>query len=188
MEKGQKIKNGFTPDSCVIIKIRENPNIGNLLRCRIDFVDSIVYLNSQTIYEVQKHGHCIDEVYNTLRTTLGTTVVYEKITDEIKNYADYLQNIYPTLHAGDAEILAFAQAKSTTLISCDKGLLEAAKSSETAFVNPDILPCDKIAKQTRTKYYGMVKDAVKKTVRNSEKIRSIAKKPVKKIVWRCFTV
>ena len=185
MNKGSMVesKNGFTLDSCVVIKICENPNLANLLACRINFEDSPVYLNSQTVYELQNHGYSLDKVYKILRTTLGTTIVYEEITEEIKNYAIYLQSIYPTLHAGDAEILAFSQTKSTTLVSCDKGLLKAAKSAKTEFVNPDILPCDEIAKKTKTKFYSVIKNAVKTS---PSQIKSIANKPAKKIIWRSF--
>jgi len=185
MNKASKVEsgNGFTLDTCVVIKICENPNIANLLACRINFENSPVYLNSQTAYELQKHGYGLDQVYTILRTTLRTTIIYERITDEIKNHASYLQSICPTLHTGDAEILAFSKAKSTILVSCDKGLLEAAKSVKTEFVNPDILPCDEIAKKTKTKFYGVIKNAVKTS---PSQIKLVANKPTKKILWRSF--
>jgi len=196
----QKMKNGFTLDSCVIIRICENPNIGSLLSCRINFDNSKVFLNSQTVLEVKKHGYSFDFVCQTLKKTLGTEVVYEEISENLKNYASVLQNLYPTLHAGDAEILAFAESKSSVLLSCDKEFLIAAKQAGVKFVNPDILPCDIIAKKVKTKFYGIVKNAIKKNSQYKQKtnsinnkktilptvIKSTINKPVTKIAWSTF--
>ena len=203
MSKRQRItgnEKNYTLDTCVIIKICENPNIGNLLSCRINFHDSKVFINSQTVYEAKKHGYSFENVYQSLRDTLGTKVVYEEISENLKNYADVLESLHPTLHAGDAEILAFAQSKHSVLLSCDKGFLIAAKRIGVKFVNPDILPCDVIAKKVKTRYYRVVKNSlkensqtknnlkhdtfIKKTV--NDKTKSSVNKPIKKIVWSSF--
>ena len=195
-------QNRFTIDTCVIIKICENPNIGNLLSCRINLYDSKVFLNAQTVFEAKKHGYSFDFVCHTLKNTLCTEVVYEEISENLKNYAGVLENLYPTLHAGDAEILAFAQSKNSVLLSCDKEFLIAAKRVGVKFINPDILPCDVIAKKVKTRFYGIVKNTLKensqikknpnslnhvKKIVSNKIIKSTVKKSIMKIVWSTFT-
>lgn len=186
--EGKKLgsENGFTFDTCVAIKICENPNLADMLRCRINFADSHVYVNSKTIQEAKKYGYDYETVLSTLQKSLGTAIKYEQITDEMFFDAKYMEKLYPTLHAGDSEILAFAIEKSTTLITCDKGLYDAAQQSGAKCVNPDVLPCDEIAKPSQTKLQKFVKHAARKTSKSSQKVKSAVLKPGQKIVWSAF--
>ena len=100
--------------------------------------------------------------------------------------AAYLKTMCPTLHNGDSQILAYARATNTSLVTCDKGLAEAAKVSGTKLINPDLLPCDTIRLHKKSKMQKIVDRAIRKPSEVKEKIKSLALKPGQKIVWRSF--
>lgn len=178
--------NRFVLDTCVAIKLCENPNIGHLLNCRINFDGSIVYLSSQTIQELKKLGLDHLQIYNQVKSSLGAEVVFNEITDDMEFDSQYLQTQFPTLHVGDSQILAFTRTKFSTLITCDKGLAIAARQSSTPVINPDILPCDQITRKTKSKWIKAVKHAINQPSKFSMKAKTVALKPSQKIIWRAF--
>jgi hypothetical protein len=184
----------YTLDTCVIIKICENPNIGNLLNCRINFEDSKIFLNSQSLFEAKKYGFNYDYVYQTLKKSFDAKIEYEEISENLKNYAIILENLHSSLHPGDSEILAFAESKHSVLLSCDKALLIAAGRAGVKFINPDILPCHLINKKSK-----MLKKLKNKTISSistniklvenritSTNQKNKGPKAVKKITWSTF--
>jgi len=173
---------GYTPDTCVLVKICENPNVGNLLNCRVNFEGSVVYLNSQSIAEADRLGYGLDQIYSIMKSTFGPKVVFGEITTPMLVDAKNMQRKCQTLHAGDAEILAFAKETCSTLVSCDKGLVEAAKEVGVSFINPDVLPCSEITRRPRSRWYRVVKDAVKTVNESPQKIKT----PIRKITWEAF--
>ena len=181
-ESMAEFENGFTLDTCVLIKILENPNFGNLLKCRINFENSKIYLNSQTIGEAKKKGYDIAEIYSTIQIRFCQNVIFSQITDEMYTNARNLQQTYSSLHYGDSQILSFAKAKSLTLVSCDKGLIKAAKQSGISFVNPDTLPCNELTTFSTIRLHKVVKDAINGL--NGPKRKII--QPLTKITWEAF--
>ena len=179
-------QNGFTFDTCVGIKVCENPNLGSLLACRVNFENSQIHLSSQTLFEAQRLGHDVETISDHIQKSTGATIIRGKITDEMYDDAYYLEGKYPTLHSGDSQILAYARATGTTLITCDRGLLEAARLSGTPVVNPDLLPCDQIARTVKSKYRGIVRKVIARPVAVKQKVKSLVIKPGQKIVWRSF--
>ena len=183
----KRSQNGFTLDTCVGIKICENPNVGNLLDCRVNFENSSIHLNSQTIFEAERLGHDIDLISKQIQRTVGVNVIRGYITSDMQDDAEYLESACPTLHAGDSQILAYARATGTTLITCDKDLAEAADLSGVKAINPDLLPCDALAKKVpKSRFHGIVKKATAKPVVAKHKVMSISVKPGQKILWRSF--
>ena len=180
-------ESGFTMDTCAVIKICENPNLGTMIGCRIDFENSTVYLNSQTVKEAQRFGFDFDILSSNIKSVLGANVVFGKITSEMLTEAWDLELQCPTLHPGDSEILSFAKNTNTTLISCDRGLLEAARISGADFVNLDLLPSNQLARRLGARCQKVLKDAIKNTSTSTSKLKISAKRPVKKIIWRAFT-
>ena len=148
MNKSTMIKSekGFTMDTCAIINICENPNIASLLACRIDFGNSPVYLNSVTVHEAKKKGFELDEIISILKMRLGVSVLYEPVTASMYSDASALERNHDMLHWGDSQILAFNISKSATLITCDRNLVKAAGAAGSNAVNPDVLPCDALAR------------------------------------------
>ena len=179
-------QNGFTFDTCVGIKICENPNIGNLLECRVNFENSNIHLSFQTIFEAKRLGHNIDHISKQIQNTIGANIIRGYITNDMQDDADYLESVCPTLHAGDSQILAYARATGTTLITCDKGLAKAATLAGVCVVNPNLLPCDKFTNNTKSKFHSIVKQVIVKPAIAKQQIKSQLLKPGKKIIWRSF--
>lgn len=180
-------QNGFTFDTCIGIKMCENPNFGSLLACRLDIADSEIHLNAQAIFEAKKHGYNVEYVSKQIKNNLGVRIIYGSITDEIKDNALSLEESCPTLHHGDSQILAYAIATKTTLITCDKGLEEAARISSVQVVNPDLLTCTEVTKKTsQSKIHRIAKKAIAKPTQTKQKIQSFVLKPGEKILWRSF--
>ena len=179
-------ENGFTFDTCVAIKMCENPNLGSLLTCRMDFENSRIHLSSQTVSEAKRLGYDVDHISKQIQRAVGAEVIFERVSYEMYLDSQYLEKMCPTLHFGDSQILAYARASGTTLVTCDRDLAKAARISDTKVINPDLLPCDEIAKNTKTRYYGLVKNAIPKPAIVKQKAKSLLLKPGKKIVWRTF--
>ena len=184
----------YTLDTCVIIKICENPNIGNLLNCRINFNNTKIFLNSQSLFEAKNNGYDYDYVYQTLKKSFDADIIYEEISENLKNYAVILENLHSSLHPGDSEILAFAESKHSVLLSCDKGLIFAAKNAGVKFINPNILPCNVINKER--KIFKKLKNRINSSISintkllhneiTSTKQKNKGPKQVKKIIWSTF--
>ena len=178
-------EHNYTFDTCVGIKICENLNVGNLLSCRINFENSTIHLNSQTLMEANRLGYDVDSVSQQIKKSIGAKIVFGTVTDEMVSDASYLQTKCPTLHDGDDQILAYARATNTTLVTCDKGLAEAAILCDTQVINPDILSCNKI-RLKKSKIQKIVDRAIRKPSEAKQKVKSFVLKPDQKIVWRSF--
>ena len=155
-------KHNYTFDTCVGIKICENANVGNLLSCRINFESSIIHISSQTILEANRLGCDVDAVTKQIKDSLGAKVVFGNVTSQMIQDAKYLETKCPTLHDGDSEILAYARATGTTLITCDKIGLGKSKMQK------------------------IVDKAIRKPSEVKQKVKSLVLKPGQKIVWRSF--
>ncbi len=184
MENGSN-KHNYTLDTCVGIKICENANVGDLLSCRIDFESSTIHISSQTVLEATRLGYDVDYISKQIKKSIEVKVIFGSITNSMIQDAKYLETKCPTLHDGDSKILAYARATGTTLVTCDKGLAEAAILSGTKIVNPDLLPCDKIG-LGKSKMQKIVDKAIRKPSEAKQKVKSFVLKPGQKIVWRSF--
>ncbi len=161
MNMTDESKNGFAFDTCVSIYIHENPNVGGLLRCRLELDGATVHLDEQVRYELRKKGHDIEDVAQAIQKTTGAQVVISEITGEMDGDARRMEGLCSNLHAGDSSILAHAMATGLRLVTCDKGLIKAAGQFGAKIVDPNILPCDEIGKKTRSRYRGIVRAEAK---------------------------
>jgi predicted nuclease of predicted toxin-antitoxin system len=180
-----KFEHNYTFDTCTGIKICENPNVGTLLSCRINFENSTIHLNSQTVIEANRLGYDINSISKQIKESIGAKVIFGSITHLMIQDAKYLDTKCPTLHNGDDYILAYARATNTTLVTCDKGLAEAATLSGTKVVNPDLLPCEKMGLR-KSKLEKIVDKAIRKPSVIKQKVKLLILKPGQKIVWRSF--
>jgi len=179
-------QNRFTFDTCVGIKAFETPNVGSLLACRVNFIDSEIHFSSQSVIEAKRLGFNVDAISQQIQKATGASVTFGKISAQMYDDASYLEDVCPTLHCGDSQILAYTRATGTTLITCDRGLAQAAKLCNVAVINPDLLPCDQIARKTKSKYSGIVRKAIRKPQVVKQKVKKLALKKGQKIVWRSF--
>ena len=169
----------YTLDTCICVKIVQNPNFVNLLKLHINSKNSSVYVNEQVVKEIQrKFGYEINHLLGHLKSSLGVDVFYGNITDKIETDAKYLLK-HTSVHNGDAQILAFARDNDSILISCDKDLINAAISVGVSTINPDQLHIGNLEFQINKGH-----DRIAQTV---EKISKQIKKPIKKITWELFT-
>ena len=180
-------KNGYTCDTNVGIKFCETPNLGNLLTCRLNFKDSEIHLNSQVVIETEKNNYDIELISKLLHKSTGANIIFGEITDDMQNDSEYLLRFCETLHHGDSQILAYARATKTTLITCDKGLVTAARFCGVNVVNPSILPCHEITKKvTKSKFHRIIKKTLAKPSQTKQKVKLFVLKPGQKIIWRSF--
>ena len=169
----------YTLDTCICVKIVQNPNFVNLLKLYIDSENSSVYVNEQVIKEIQrKFGYEINHLLGHLKSSLGVDVFYGNISDKIESDAKYLLK-HTSVHNGDAQILAFTRNTDSVLISCDKDLISIAISVGVSTINPDQLHTGNLEFQINKG-----RDRIAQTV---EKISNQVKKPVKKITWELYT-
>ena len=169
----------YTLDTCICVKIVQNPNFVNLLKLHINSKDSLVYVNEQVVKEIQrKFGYEINHLLGHLKSSLGVDVFYGNISDKIETDAKYLLK-HTSVHNGDAQILAFARDNDSILISCDKDLINTAISVGVSTINPDQLHTGNLEFQINKGH-----DRIAQTV---EKISKQIKKPIKKITWELFT-
>ena len=168
----------YTLDTCICVKIVQNPNFVNLLKLHIDSENSSVFVNEQVINEIQrKFGFEINRLLGHLKSSLGVSVFYANITDKIETDAKYLLE-HTSVHNGDAQILAFTRETDSILISCDKDLISTAISVGVSTINPDQLHTGNLEFQMN-KGHGRI-------VQTVEKISNQVKKPTKKITWEMF--
>lgn len=164
-------RKAFTFDTCVILKICQGErNFADCLKCRIDFAGSEILLNSKTVEEMQRHGFDYDSVSEKLSEVFETAVSFTGISDDVFADAKYMQRIYPTLHSGDDEVLAFTVETNSILVTCDRGLFKAAKLAKATVINPDILEGLEIP-QSRSQAKKTLSDLIK---------------PGTKITWSAF--
>ena len=169
----------YTLDTCICVKIVQNPNFVNLLKLHIDPENSSVYVNEQVVKEIQrKFGYEIDHLLGHLKSSLGAGVFYGNITNKIETDAQYLLK-HTSVHNGDAQILAFTRDTDSVLISCDKDLISIAISVGVSTINPDQLHTGNLEFQINKGH-----DRIAQTV---EKISKQIKKPIKKITWELLT-
>ena len=169
----------YTLDSCICVKIVQNPNFVNLLKLHISSENSSVCVNEQVIKEIQrKFGYEINHLLGHLKSSLGVDVFYGNITDKIETDAKYLLK-HTSVHNGDAQILAFTRDNDSILVSCDKDLINTAVSVGVSTINPDQLHTGNLEFQINKG-----RDRIVQTV---GKISNQVKKPVKKITWEVFT-
>ena len=164
-------ENDHTLDTCGAIKIFENPNMTGLLLCRLNLKGSKIHFTSQAIFELKKLGYNFEQIAKHVEQTMGVILVIGNITEDMENDAECLETVCPTLHFGDSQILAYSRATGTTLITCDRGLAEAARTSNVNVVNPDLLHCNEAAANgRRSRLRGNVSKWISRPLQTKQKV------------------
>ena len=117
----------YTLDTCVMIYVYENPNIGGLVACRLDSSKSNFYVCSMTRMELERKGYDFYDVVAKVQQNLGAKIIVEDVTPQVIENASILSSGCPCLHHGDREILSFAISKYSILVTSDKGLLNCCR-------------------------------------------------------------
>lgn len=181
-EEPNRSPSNYTFDTCIGIKMCENPNFGSLLKCRLSFDNSVVHLCAQTILEADILKYDSEKFFRLIEDVFGATTIEGEVTDEMKRRAVYLEKTHHKLHYGDNYILAYAEATGTILITCDRGLASAAKSIDVTVINPDLMATNASGRGVRSRFHKTVKDAIKK--QSAKQVGRLVQD--KKIIWRSF--
>lgn len=184
-EQNIQPRNGFTFDTCVGIKLCENPNFADMLELRMPLRNSKVHLCSQASLEATRLGYDVDLIAKKIRK-MGAEVDIVHVNCEMKRTARELESRLPKLHAGDSRILVYAGRSQTVLVTCDRNLAYSAESLDMPVVNPDLLACDNVISRG-PKIFAVVKKVIKKQARETKaKARNFTLKPGHTIAWNAF--
>jgi len=138
----------FTCDTCVIIYAFENPNMAQMMKIRLHLEKCDIFVSSVTIAELQRKGFDAYDVIKTVQQSLGIKILVQDVTDIEKIQALAMASRYPKLHSGDREILAFSLHHKSTLLTCDKGLIQCCNRFGGNVINPHQIATHRINRNT----------------------------------------
>ena len=131
-------KKWYNLDTCTIIEICQNPNLGTLLYCRLGLDEnSKIFLNEVSLNEAENKGFSKAEVILTLSKCFPCKVYIKQVPVSTRIFGSQLESHYANLHRGDSAILAFSISTSSTLITYDKDLLAVCKLAKVPHLNPN---------------------------------------------------
>ena len=139
MGREQKMKNGFTLDTCTIINIMKNRATADLLKCHLEMNHCPVYINSVALEEAVRKGYSKKEIIKTIQNYLDVFVTVVDVSSEVHDVAEKLEQECSLIHHGDSAIAAFSQNNRSTLITFDKTLLKGCKILGISAFSPSML-------------------------------------------------
>ena len=181
-------------DSCAGIRCYDNPAYCDMLKTKVSGLSaSTIVFTSVSVYEINKNVKCgFDELHSQLEFAIDSEISIETITYDMKELGIWLHNNILGLHSPDNQILAYAMLTDSVLITCDKGLEDAAISAGQDVINPD-RTINEHAK-IRTNFSKLVQSKVNQIKQKipvlaptaGESLLEIFKKPAGKITWDTF--
>jgi len=125
--------NGFTLDTCFLIRVYKNPNIASFYFHKGFYVAKI-FVTETALNEVENKGFDKIEILLKMKQLFGKVIV-RGVTNEERIFGQKLEKMCSVLHSGDSTIFAFTKRTSSCLVTLDKNL---AKSCE--FFNVNCIP------------------------------------------------
>lgn len=135
-DRNQVSSNGYTLDTCFLIKTLQNPNIASFFENRENLKDQTIYINEICLNEAQKKGFDIASIICNLQKLLSARIVIKQVTISMRILGSKLESCCKYLHSGDSAILAFAKTTKTTLVTFDKNLLISCSNLGVKALNP----------------------------------------------------
>ena len=184
----------YVLDSCIGRRCYDNPAYCDMLKTKFnDFSTSTTVFTSVSVYEINKRVKCgFDELHSQLESAIGSEIPIQKITCEMRELGIWLCDNIQGLHLPDNEILAYAMLTDSVLITCDKGLEDAARSVSQHVINPDrtIIECTKTGTNFSKLVQNKVNQIKQKTYVPVPAIKvhllEIPLKSTRKITWDTF--
>jgi hypothetical protein len=138
MYKNQTAKK-YVPDSCIGRRCYENPAYFDMLKMKVsDLSAATITFTSVSEYEINKRTeYGFDKLHLQLESSINSEIFVEQISYEMHQLAIWLCDNIPGLHLPDNQILAYAMLTDSVLITCDKGLENAAITAGQDVINPD---------------------------------------------------
>ena len=181
-------------DSNIGRKCYDNPTYCDMVKTKVpDLSTSTIVFTSVSVYEINKRVECgFDELHSQLESAIDTEILIQKITYGMKELGLWLRNNISVLHIPDDQILAYAMLTDSVLITCDKGLEEAAKSVNQDVINPDRPIIEQV--KIKTSFSKLAQDKVNQIKQKrpvlapttQESLLEIFKKSAGKITWEAF--
>ena len=138
MYKNQTPKK-YVLDSCIGRRCYENPAYFDMLKMKVpNLSTSTTVFTTVSEYEINKRAeYGFEELHLQLESSIGSEIPIEKISYEMHQLGIWLCDNIEGLHLPDNQILAYAMLTDSVLITCDKGLENAAMSAGQDVINPD---------------------------------------------------
>lgn len=128
----------FTLDTNVIIRACDDNAFAEKTRLCLGSDASEIIINSQAVSELERHGLSMKIIPTILESRLRVkNVTYDAVSESERKGATILEQKHKTLHRGDSSILAFAHARGLVLMTCDNGLVKAARDTGVKCINPN---------------------------------------------------
>ena len=127
----------LTLDTNVIIRMCDDDKFAaHVVRCIGSGAHDVI-INSRAVSELERHGLSMKMVPAVLGARLGIdAITYDVVSDDERRGAAWLEKRHETLHRGDSDILAFAHVRGLVLVTCDNGLVRAARDVGVKCINP----------------------------------------------------
>ena len=184
----------YVLDTCIGIKCYDNHAYCDMVKTKVLYLStSTIVFTSVSVYEINKRVECgFDELRSQLESVINSEILIQKITYDMKEFGIWLCDNIPGLHFPDNEILAYAMITNSVLITCDKGLEDAARSVSQHVINPDrtIIECTKTGTNFSKLVQNKVNQIKQKTYVPVPAIKvhllEIPLKSTRKITWDTF--
>lgn len=184
----------FVLDSCVGRRCYENPAYSDMLKTKVsDLTESTTVFTTVSEYEVNKRAeYGFDKMHSQLESSINSEIPILEISYEMHQLGIWLCDNIKGLHHPDNQILAYAMLTDSVLITCDKGLENAALCAGHDVINPDRQIIDQTKIKTdfsrrAQKKVDKLKNKIPIHVQAIKKVPNNAvKKSVRKITWSAF--
>jgi hypothetical protein len=126
-------------DSCIGRRCYENPAYFDMLKMKVpNLSTSTTVFTTVSEYEINKRAeYGFDKLHLQLESSIGSEIPIKQISYEMHQLGIWLCDNIEGLHLPDNQILAYAMLTDSVLITCDKGLENAAMSAGQDVINPD---------------------------------------------------
>ena len=184
----------FVLDTCVGRRCYENPAYSDMLKTKVsDLTGSTTVFTAVSEYEVnQRAEYGFDKMHSQLESSIGSEIPIQEITYDMFQLGVWLRDNIKGLHHPDNQILAYAMLTDSVLITCDKGLENAAIYAGHDVINPDRQIVDQtkiktVFSRSAQKKVDKLKNKISIPVKAIKKVPDNAvKKSVRKITWSAF--
>ena len=135
----QQLAKKYVPDSCIGRRCYENSAYFDMLKMKVsDLSAATITFTSVSEYEINKRTeYGFDKLHSQLESSINSEIFVEQISYEMHQLGIWLCDNIQGLHLPDNQILAYAMITDSVLITCDKGLENAAITAGQDVINPD---------------------------------------------------
>lgn len=184
----------YVLDSCIGRRCYENPAYFDMLKIKVgDLNTSTTVFTTVSEYEINKRAeYGFDKMHSQMESTIDSEIPIQAISYEMHQLGIWICDNIEGLHLPDNQILAYAMMTDSVLITCDKGLENAAVRAGHDVINPDrqIINQTKIKtdfSKLAQKKVSQLKHRIIAPVQAIKKIpNQTVKKSVRKITWSTF--